>query len=885
MISSPNQVRRIQQLPVMATPFVGRQTELEELHELLTQPRIRLITILGAGGIGKTRLALEAAQRHRALFADGLSLVTLSVPTTADELALLIAETLDFQTQTGDLPPAQQVLEFIKSRSLLLVVENAEYLAEAAMFVGTLVDTAPGVKLLATSRQKLNLSAESLFPLGGMDLPADDSGTDVFASGCVHLFMDSALRVRPSFELSPADQTAVVHICQLAQGMPLAIVLAASWLPLLSPTEIAREMQKNLDILQTDWRDVPERQRSVRAVFDASWRLLEANEQRGLLRLAVFAHGFTRDAAEQVAGADLRMMMNLFNKSLVQRLVSTGRYELHELLRQYALERLRQADDEHAVYATHSQYFLNLAAGLTAQITGQGQLDALDRIEADFENLRAAWLWAVEHDELETVARALDSLFWYGMMRSRYAALEAIFAPTLAMLAGRLTGSAGTLRAQIEVRMCWMRRWREGAPLNPLIVDELEALLGSLPAASVDRVLGLILLGDALDATASDPDRAEQALAEAYALATHLRDEFYAAWVLHFQARHAGRRAGVEQSLTLGRRAVELRRGRGDLIGVCYSLYNVSIDLLLLGQADASITVATEQLELSRKVRECSSILMAQITLGLHGLLDARFEEARLFTEASARLAADLNHPLGIAWTNLIRGLLRWFDGDFDGAFELLSESVDLATHDTVRFFLDWGFTLIERPGAELQAQRVRSLSYAVRIGARGAQRLCLPAWARAAAAMGNDQTAAALLGLAEGAGGWLGSWLDLTGLPAQLERRMGAEVFDRAAVQAAGADMGSVAAALLTAADGGSGGAVLTDRIRQANEQLIEPLSERELEVIRYIATGLSNREIADQLVVELSTVKKHLTHIYGKLEVLNRAQAILRAQQLGLV
>ena len=150
---------------------------------------------------------------------------------------------------------------------------------------------------------------------------------------------------------------------------------------------------------------------------------------------------------------------------------------------------------------------------------------------------------------------------------------------------------------------------------------------------------------------------------------------------------------------------------------------------------------------------------------------------------------------------------------------------------------------------------------------------------------MGNDQTAAALLGLAEGAGGWLGSWLDLTGLPAQLERRMGAEVFARAAVQAAGADMGSVAAALLTAPDGGSGGAVLTDRIRQANEQLIEPLSERELEVIRYIATGLSNREIADQLVVELSTVKKHLTHIYGKLEVLNRAQAILRAHQLGLV
>ncbi len=885
MISSPIQMRRVQQIPIMATPFVGRQAELDELHRLLTHPGVRLITILGAGGIGKTRLAFEAALRHRELFPDGVSLVTLSSPTNADEFALLIAETVDFQTQPGDQSPADQVLEHVKSRTLLLILENAEYLADAVIFVGSLVEHAPNVKLLATSRQKLNLSAESVFPLGGMDLPTAAAEVDVFASGGVRLFLDSAIRAQPGFDLSPADLEAVVRICQLAQGMPLAILLAASWLPLLSPAEIAQEMEQNLNILQTDLRDVPERQRSIRAVFDASWKLLDADEQRVLLRLAVFTNGFTRDAAEQVARADLHMLMNLFNKSLVQRLVSTARYDLHELLRQYTLERLRQSDDETAAYAAHSRYYLHLAAQLTPQITGRGQLDALDRVEADFDNIRAAWIWAVEHDELENVGRALDSIYWYGMMRSRYSALEAFFAQI--QLALRPDGIAGQLSPQIEVRSRWMRRWRAGAPSNPNTIDELEALLITLPEESVDRVLGLILLGDALDATGSDPARAERMLSSAYELATRLHEDFYAAWGLHFQARQAARRFGIEQGLALGRRAADLRRGRGDLIGACYSLYNVSMDLLLAGRSEESAQAATEQLELSRKMRECSSILMSQITLSLHALLDARFEQAQMYADASAKLAADLNHTLGIAWTNLIRGLLVWFDGDFDGAFELLSESVDTATHDTVRFFLDWGFALTARPGAENRhAHRVRALSYAAKIRADGAMRLCLPAWALAEAGSGNAHKAAALLGLTDGVGAWLSHWLEVTALPPQLERIIGAEAFDVAYAKGKVWELETTVRTLLSERRGdGTGESDLADRVRRANEQLIEPLSERELEVIGSIASGLSNREIADQLVVELSTVKKHLTHIYGKLDVLNRAQAILRAQQLGLV
>ncbi len=869
----------------MATQFVGRQAELDELHRLLTQPSVRLITILGTGGIGKTRLAFEAALRHRELFPDGVSLVTLSSPTNADKFALLIAETMDFQTQPGDLPPAVQVLEFVKSRTLLLILENAEYLADAVIFVGRLVEQAPNVKLLATSRQKLNLSAESVFPLGGMDLPAAE--IDVLAAGGVRLFLDSALRAQPGFDLSPADLEAVVRICQLAQGMPLAILLAASWLPILSPAEIAQEMEKNLNILQTDLRDVPERQRSIRAVFDASWKLLDADEQRVLLRLAVFANGFTRDAAEQVARADLHMLMNLFNKSLVQRLVSTARYDLHELLRQYTLEHLRQSDDETAAYAAHSRHYLHVAAQLTPQITGRGQLDALDQVEADFDNIRAAWIWAVEHDELENVGRALDSIYWYGMMRSRYSALEAFFAQTQLALALRPTEIAGQLRPQIEARSRWMQRWREGAPINPNNIGELEALLITLPEESVDRVLGLILLGDALDATGSDPARAEQLLSTAHELATRLHEDFYAAWGLHFQARQAARRFGIEQSLALGRRAADLRRERGDLIGACYSLYNVSMDLLLYGRSEESAQAATEQLELSRKMRECSSILMSQITLSLLALLDARFEQARMYAEASAKLAADLNHTLGIAWTNLIRGLLVWFDGDFDSAFELLSASVDIAAHDTVRFFLDWGFALIARQGAENRpGHQVRALNYAVKIKAVGAMRLCLPAWALTEAGSGNAHKAASLLGLAEGVGAWLTYWLEVTALPPKIEGIIGAEAFDAAYAKGKVWELEAAVRTRLSERRGdGTGESDFEDRVRRANEQLIEPLSERELEVIRSIASGLSNREIADQLVVELSTVKKHLTHIYGKLDVLNRAQAILRAQQLGLV
>lgn len=325
-------------LPHYPTSFVGRERELDELINLLSKPDTRLITVIGAGGIGKTRLCVEVAHRTAGLFSNGVIYVPLASLDSTDTIVAAIASAMKLHLPTEG-NPIDHLLEVLQSKELLLVMDNYEHLLERSPVIHQIIQNTNGVKVLATSRVALNFSGEWVRYLDGIPFPDQPGAEDVLEYGAVALLVDRARQVRPDFDVE-SQRACIIELCRIVQGMPLAIELAASWLKMLSCDEIVSEIGQNIDLLATNRRDVDERHRSIRAVFDYSWEMLSVKEQKCFLRLSVFRGGFGREAAERIGGASLEMLSDLMDKSFLFQ-NEEGLFEIHDLLRQYTEEKLR----------------------------------------------------------------------------------------------------------------------------------------------------------------------------------------------------------------------------------------------------------------------------------------------------------------------------------------------------------------------------------------------------------------------------------------------------------------------------------------------------------------------------------------------------------------
>ena len=334
---------------------------------------------------------------------------------------------------------------------MLLVFDNFEHLLGGVDLVADILQTAPKVKLLATSRERLQLHQEQLFTLHGLDTPQSER-EDVEAFTAVQLFLQSAQRVRHDFQLRTADQPWLVRLCHLVGGMPLAMELAASWVEMLSLPEIVQEIQQSLDFLETAVRNIPARQRSIRAVFDGSWKQLNPTEQQILPQFAVFRGGFTRQAAQTITGASLHSLSKLVNKSLLQYDQARQRYQIHELLRQYLVERLEQDDtQENNVRSAHSTYYLNALAEREAKLKGREQQQAMAEIEADIENVRVAWGWGVEKGDVAGLAGAMDTLGLFFEWNGRYQDGVSLFSNAITVLPTISSNQETCLRARLII--------------------------------------------------------------------------------------------------------------------------------------------------------------------------------------------------------------------------------------------------------------------------------------------------------------------------------------------------------------------------------------------------------------------------------------------------
>jgi predicted ATPase/DNA-binding XRE family transcriptional regulator len=390
----PHLFRRPALLPLSATPFIGRASELAQLGNLLANPDCRLLTLLGVGGLGKTRLAIETATRQAGNFADGVCFVALAPVGTADLVSVAIAQSLGLQITSSDLQA--QIAAYLRPRELLLVLDNFEHLLEAAETVAHLLHNAPRIKALVTSRERLYLLEEWLLPITGLPV------TEGVAGEAGQLFLRSVQRVRPDFTARGQEQ-AIAAICRQVEGMPLALELAASWVRVMPCEEIASQLVHNPTIMTTSLRNLPERHRSLRNLFDHSWRLLSADEQRLLRRVSVFKGGWTLAEAEAVAGATLPLLLSLVDKSLV-RMGEYSRFELHELIHQYGAEQLAASGEGDLIRQRHYATYLQLARTADSKVRGPEMVAWYARLEPEQDNLRAALLWALDTNRFADAA-------------------------------------------------------------------------------------------------------------------------------------------------------------------------------------------------------------------------------------------------------------------------------------------------------------------------------------------------------------------------------------------------------------------------------------------------------------------------------------------------
>ncbi|WP_420629196.1 BTAD domain-containing putative transcriptional regulator [Candidatus Leptofilum sp.] len=638
-------------LPVPTTPFVGRVNELDGILTRLADPGCRLLTIVGAGGSGKTRLAIEAAGQvdlpHKVLFVglDGLDEVTAVPLALADLLGISLS---------GSQTPQARLADYLAERPFLLLLDNVEQLLTGAnaaamrQLLADLLQACPELKLLATSRIRLQLQAEWVYPLAGLALPTDASA--LTNSDAVQLFCQSGQRVQPGFSLNSENETAVAHICQLCAGLPLALELAASWLHVLNPTEIESELGDSLDLLTTSNPDIPARQQSLHAVFNQSWQRLTPPEQQALRRLAVFRGGFSREAAQAVAEIRFPTLAALTEKSLIQRIVTTGlaRFSLHKPLRLFASEKLQAAGEEAEVHSRHSRYFLRLLAQQQQALEQDGQRQALAEIGREIDNVRAAWQHTIAQKASADLDAALESLYYFYDTQSWLREGAEQFAAAAELVEGaRYEKENGRIWARLIARQAWFAFHlgeRDSAR------QKMESALAILHAQGHQReMLYPFCFLAAACHDLGELRTAQRAAEQALEIAATQQDDFYAGIANNILGQVAQKGGDWAQAKQHHQQSLLLSNQTGNLLTRAFALSFLGEIALRQEQPDEAASLFGRSLAVRRDLDDQRGIAFSQLMLGDVALAGGDVDTAVTHYQSSLQTYRTIGDLWGVA--------------------------------------------------------------------------------------------------------------------------------------------------------------------------------------------------------------------------------------------
>ncbi len=851
-------------LPAPLTSFVGRQREVAEIAQRVTTQR--LVTLTGAGGVGKTRTAIAVAHQlhegsgaQHAAFPDGIWFVALQAVDAPERIVAAIADAIQCPPP-GAADAREQLFAFLHARQLLLVLDNFEHLRDGADLVTEILTMTPQVKLLITSREALKLEQEWRYPLYGLPLDAENDTTgDTGAadqSSAAQLFAERARRVFPAFDLA-AERAAVARICRLVEGIPLAIELAATWSKLLSCKVIADEIASNVAFLTSDMRNVPDRHRSMQAVFDHSWALLSQEERQVFARLSVFQGGFARAAAAAVAAATLPLLSALIDKSLL-RADETGRFSIHELLRQYAQERLER-DAEAALYArdAHSAYFAGFLAQREAAIAGSGQRSALQEVAAELDNIRAAWVWATERLHGDLLRQAVSTLSVYCDIQGRYQEGVDLCEQAIGRLLGAEGGSEqGAALAVLLAAGGWLyirlgRYEQAHQTFTRSRIFYSESGSTPPPGHVGEPVLGLALLADVLGDYGDAVELARLAQDAAVARGDIYNQSvacYVQASAAHAQGEYTAARRQAEQAYTLAA-AIDSRWM------MAYSLIISGNVASACGDFPEAEQHYTHSHVLQSELGNPEGIASAQLNLAGLAAMQRNYQDAERLFQDSHRLYREINDPGGQVRAHMGLGDVAQAQGDLVQACTYYCAGLELA------------IAIRSLPLLLLQFTPIGEL-----LTAAGEPALAVAAWTLVIEHAAGDRA-----------------------MKQRAEEDLRRTVARRSAPPLEGQDAERTnpyaMAALLRdklaqkARELNRHAVVATRQPTTAASPLVEPLTERELEILRLLAAGMTNQQIADRLIVVVGTVKAHNHHIFGKLGVSSRVQASARARELNLL
>ena len=843
-------------LPMPLTSLVGREQEVAQVCAWLHRPEVRLFTLTGTGGVGKTRLALAVAQHVLDDFPDGVYFVTLAPVSDPERVTATIAQALGLW-EAGDRPLLEQVREYLQEKQLLLLLDNFEQVVAAAPQLTDLLTSCPHLSVLVTSRAALHLSGEhefALSPLAVPDLAQLPVLADLAHVATVRLFVERAQAVKADFHLTETNAHTIAAICVHLDGLPLALELAAARIKLLPPQALLKRLSHRLDLLTGGAHDLPSRQQTLRNTLQWSYDLLGLQEQGLFRRLSVFVGGCTLEAVEAVCGTGSNQAMevldgvaSLVDKSLLQQTGQEGeepRLVMLETIREFGLECLAAHKEGEAARGAHAAYYLWLAEEAEPYLVRAEQGEWLDRLEREHENLRAALFWLIERGDRETALRLGGALWRFWWMH------------------GHLSEGRGFLEGMLPA--------------------------SNVVAASI-RAKALVGAG-VLTGAQGYYVRAETLCAEGLRLFRELEDQRGIITALWMLGRVAYNRSQYAAARTMAEEALALSRQPGEAWGITSSLENLTSVALDEGKYDEARTFGEEYLVLSKRAGDTRATVRMLLILGIVNFSAGDLVSSHVQLMQSLAQARTLGDERDVAYALLGLGWVACFQKEYMAAQALLEEGLMHSRKVGDREALVWwhyGHAMVAFEQSDYPLTRMHLEACLKLLGQWDYQykqfvTLCLEMLGEVAAELGEPVWAARLWGAAE--------TVRITGpsMPSIVRTiyqryitvvyaRLGEKLFQAALVkgrmmtpeQALAARESAVSIASAEQPE------ALPTFLTNSASPYPAGLTTREVEVLRLVAQGMTDAQVAEQLIISPRTVTTHLTSIYNKLGVNSRSAA----------